>query len=59
MKRESSALLQKAESLDDDKVREKEALTQQANEVLKEREEVLEEETKKAIAALPPQEVCE
>mmetsp|Transcript_4096 Transcript_4096/g.7476 ORF Transcript_4096/g.7476 Transcript_4096/m.7476 type:complete len:309 (-) Transcript_4096:272-1198(-) len=59
MKRESSALIQRAEALDDDKVREKEALIQQANDVLKEREEVLEEETKKAIAALPPQVVCE
>ncbi|CAE7278610.1 crop, partial [Symbiodinium necroappetens] len=59
MKRESSALIQRAEALDDDKVREKEELIQQANDVLKERESVLEEETKKAIAALPPQEVCE
>lgn len=59
MKRESSALIQRAEALDDDKLKEKEALTQQANEVLKEREEVLEEETKKAIAALPPHDICE
>jgi len=59
MKRESSALIQRAEALDDDKLKEKEALTTQANEVLKEREEILEEETKKAIAALPPQDICE
>lgn len=37
MKRESSALVQRAEALDDDKLKEKEALMQQANEVLKER----------------------
>lgn len=40
MKRESSALVQRAEALDDDKLKEKEALMQQANEVLKERVEL-------------------
>ena len=38
MKRESSALVQRAEALEDDQHQEKEALLQQANEVLKERQ---------------------
>eukprot|EP00913_Durusdinium_trenchii_P004000 g3705.t1 len=53
MKRESSALMQRAEALDDDKLKEKEALIQQANDVLKEREEVLEEETRNSAPDQP------
>lgn len=59
MRRESSALIQRAESLDDDKIREKERLVQQANELLKEREDLLEAETQKAVATLPAEVVCE
>mmetsp|Transcript_34174 Transcript_34174/g.98540 ORF Transcript_34174/g.98540 Transcript_34174/m.98540 type:complete len:390 (-) Transcript_34174:38-1207(-) len=59
MKRESSQMIQKAEEMDDDQIREKEALVTKANELLKEREEYLEAEMKKAIEALDPEEVCE
>merc|ERR1712187_501461 len=59
LKRESSAMIQRAETLDDDQFREKEGLISKANEMLKDREELLEEETKKAAAALDPEEVCE
>lgn len=59
MKRESSAMIQKAEQMDDDQIREKEALITKANELLKEREEMLESETKKAAESLEPEEVCD
>merc|ERR1712061_447187 len=59
MKRESSAMIQKAEAMDDDQIREKEALVAKANEMLKDREDMLEAETKKAADALEPEEVCE
>merc|ERR1712187_114181 len=59
MKRESSAMIQKAEGMDDDQIREKEALVTKANEMLKDREDMLEAETKKAAEALEPEEVCE
>merc|ERR1712013_255330 len=59
MRRESSALIQKAEGLDDDHLREKETLITRSAEILKERDEMLEEETKKAIENQVPEEVCE
>mmetsp|Transcript_44563 Transcript_44563/g.129585 ORF Transcript_44563/g.129585 Transcript_44563/m.129585 type:complete len:378 (+) Transcript_44563:117-1250(+) len=59
MKRESSAMVQKAEQMDDDQIREKEALITKANELMKERDELLEIETKKAMEALDPEEVCD
>mmetsp|Transcript_39479 Transcript_39479/g.85965 ORF Transcript_39479/g.85965 Transcript_39479/m.85965 type:complete len:365 (-) Transcript_39479:79-1173(-) len=48
LKRESSAMIQRAETLDDDQFREKESLITKANEMIKDRDELLEEETKKA-----------
>lgn len=59
MKRESSAMIQRAEQMDDDQIREKEALITKANELLKDREDMLESETKKAAESLEPEEVCE
>jgi len=59
MKRESSAMIQRAETLDDDQLREKEALITKANEIMKDREDFQEAETKKAIEAIVPEEVCE
>merc|ERR1712194_564384 len=59
MRRESSALIQKAESLDDDNLREKEMCLNSSNALLKDRDEVLEEEMKKAIEAVVPEEVCD
>lgn len=59
MRRESSALIQKAESIDDDNLREKEMCINSSNALLKERDEMLEDEMKKAIEAVVPEEVCE
>lgn len=59
MKRESSLMVQQAEGMDDDKMREKEALITRAKEILKDRDDMLEAETKKAIEALEPEVVCE
>jgi len=59
MKRESSAMIQRAEDLDDDKLAEKQTLITRAAEMMKEREDYQQEETKKAIEALAPEEVCE
>merc|ERR1712039_1159181 len=59
MKRESSAMIQKAEAMDDDQIREKESLVAKANELLKDREDLLEAEAKKAADSLEPEEVCE
>merc|ERR1711860_154599 len=58
-KRESSAMIQRAEGMDDDQIREKEALITKANELLKDREDMLESETKKAAEALELEEVCD
>lgn len=59
MKRESSAMIQRAETLDDDQLREKEALITKAAELMKERDELQALETKNAIEAIIPEEVCE
>merc|ERR1712226_1424068 len=56
MKRESSNMIQKAEEMDDDRIREKEALITKANELLKDREIMLEVETKKAVENQVPEE---
>merc|ERR1711920_850608 len=45
--------------MDDDQHREKEALTSKASELMKEREEMLENETKKAAEAQPQEVVCD
>merc|ERR1712066_776720 len=45
--------------MDEDQIREKEVLVAKANEMLKDREDMLELETKKAAEALEPEEVCE
>mmetsp|Transcript_68349 Transcript_68349/g.142863 ORF Transcript_68349/g.142863 Transcript_68349/m.142863 type:complete len:327 (+) Transcript_68349:70-1050(+) len=59
MKREATQMVQKAEAMDDDQLREKETLTAKANEILKDREDLLEAETKKAAEAMEPEVVCE
>merc|ERR1712222_302832 len=59
LKRESAAMIQRAETLDDDQFREKESLINKANEMLKDRDELLEEETKKAVSAQTPEDTCE
>ncbi|CAE7943254.1 crop [Symbiodinium sp. KB8] len=59
MKRESSAKVKQAESLDDDKFQEKARLMAEAEDLTKEAAAVEEEETKKAIAAAVPEEVCD
>jgi len=59
MKKEAAACIAKAEQLDDDAFREKEALMKKSEELTKERELRLEEETKKARDAMVPEEVCE
>jgi len=59
MKRESSAMIQKAESMDDDQIREKEALITRVNELIKDRDDMMDIERKKAEEALEPEEVCE
>lgn len=59
MKKQSAAMIARAESLDDDQLREKEVLVKKAAEINQDREELLELETKKAIEALKPEEVCE
>jgi len=59
MKRESSNMIQRAETLDDDQLREKDELIRKANEIIKDREALLEVETKKAMDAIAPEEVCE
>jgi len=59
LKRESSAMIQRAETLDDDQFREKESLITKANEMIKDRDELLEEETKKAVATQPQEESCD
>mmetsp|Transcript_3001 Transcript_3001/g.7675 ORF Transcript_3001/g.7675 Transcript_3001/m.7675 type:complete len:325 (+) Transcript_3001:147-1121(+) len=59
MKRESSTMIQRAETLDDDQLREKDELIRKANELIKDREAFLEVETKKAEAATPAEQVCE
>lgn len=59
MKRESSAMVQRAEALDDDSFKEKEALISRAGEIMKEAEEYEQAETKKAQEAAVPEEVCE
>lgn len=59
MKRESSATLAMAESLDDDKLKEKEQLLARSNEIMKDAEALEDSETKKAIKAAITEEVCE
>jgi len=59
MKRESSAKVKLAEGLDDDKFQEKARLMSEAEDLTKEATALEEEETKKAIAAAIPEEVCE
>lgn len=59
MKRESSAMFKQAEELDDDQIKEKEALVSRSAELMKDAEAYEEVETKKAIAAAVPEEVCE
>jgi len=59
MKRESSAKVKQAESLDDDKFQEKARLMAEAEDLTKEAAAVEEAETKKAIAAAVPEEVCD
>lgn len=59
MKKEASANLEKAESLDDDQIRLKEELMNKASELKKECEEYEKVEAKKAADALPVEEVCD
>lgn len=59
MKRESSAMIQRAEALDDNELKEKEVLITKAAALMKEREEYQNAETQKAIDAVVPEEVCE
>merc|ERR1712039_112437 len=57
MKREASAMIEKAEAMDDDQIREKEGLVSKANELLKDRDDMLEAKT--AVEAMEPEEVCD
>lgn len=59
MRRESSSLIEKAESLDDDGFKEKEALLLKAQELKQDIEEITKVETQKAIDSYPREEVCE
>mmetsp|Transcript_33101 Transcript_33101/g.102771 ORF Transcript_33101/g.102771 Transcript_33101/m.102771 type:complete len:373 (+) Transcript_33101:129-1247(+) len=59
MKRESSAMIQRAEALDDEHLVEKQALITKSAELMKERDEYQQKETQKAIDAVEPEEVCE
>eukprot|EP00931_Biecheleriopsis_adriatica_P067759 TRINITY_DN41825_c0_g1_i1.p1 TRINITY_DN41825_c0_g1~~TRINITY_DN41825_c0_g1_i1.p1 ORF type:complete len:320 (+),score=83.13 TRINITY_DN41825_c0_g1_i1:75-1034(+) len=59
MKRESSTKVKQAEALDDDKFAEKQRLISEAEDLTKEAALMEEEETKKAVAAAIPEEVCE
>merc|ERR1712085_76547 len=59
MKRESSNMIKQAEEMDDDRIREKEGLITKANEISKDREDLLEVETKKAIENQVPEVCCE
>jgi len=59
MWRESCALIEKAEWLDDDSFKEKEALLLKSQELKKDIEEITKVETQKAIDSCPREEVCE
>lgn len=59
MKRESSAMIQRAEAMDDDLFKEKQELIQRSGEIMKEAEEYEQAETKKAQEAAVPEEVCD
>lgn len=59
MWRESSALREKAETLDDDASKEKEAMLAKAAELKTDIEEITKVETQKAIDSYPREEVCE
>jgi len=59
MKRESSSKVKRAEALDDDKFTEKAQLMAEAEEMTKECTELEDRETKKAVEAAIPEEICE
>merc|ERR1712039_620096 len=59
MKRESSAMFKQTEELDDDQIKEKEQLITRSAELMKDAEAYEEVETKRAIEAAVPEEVCD
>lgn len=59
MKRESTSMLSQAEALDDDKMKEKHAMLQRSQDLLKEAEAVEEAETEKLKKTMVQEDVCE
>jgi len=59
IKRDSTAMIQQAEALDDDKMQERAQMMARSEELMKESIALEEAETKKAIEAAIPEEVCE
>lgn len=59
MKREASILIERAEALDDDKIREKEQLVKQSEELKQETEDYQKDEVKKAADMVQLEQLCE
>merc|ERR1712194_212894 len=59
LKRQATNMMKQAEELDDDRIREKEAMINKVNEIMKDRETLTEPEQKKAIESIVAEVSCE
>jgi len=59
LKRQATNMMKQAEELDDDRIREKEAMINKVNEIMKDRETLTEAEQKKAIESIVAEISCE